>query len=187
MRDLSDGFICLTPFLPADAPILCDGDNDPELRRRFEIPAEFIPSLRHSHGVIARWQDERAAGTRFAFAVRNATSRELLGGVELQPREAQIGNLSYWTYPAHRERRVATRAVALACALAIEDLGLHWLGVAHGCGQPTLSNSRCSQWLHRMWRSRRSDPARSRTHTIIGGCRTGLILRPDRRITRRCS
>jgi len=123
-QQTTDGVVILTPFVADDAPVLCEGDHDREHRRRFEFPDTFVPSLRHSQEVIARWAQERIAGTRFAFAVRDAITRTLLGGCELKPRSIEAVNLSYWTYPAHRGRGVASRAVALACKLAFEELAV---------------------------------------------------------------
>jgi RimJ/RimL family protein N-acetyltransferase len=121
MQEPGDGVIVLTFFTAADAPAMCQGDSDPDLRRRFDSPPEFVPSLAHSLEVIRRWERERAAGERFPFAVRDATTGELLGGCELRPTAPGVANLSYWTYPAHRGRGVATRVVALLLRLMSHD------------------------------------------------------------------
>lgn len=71
--------------------------------------------------MIARWERERAAGQRYPYAVRDASTGELLGGSELRPVGDGIANLSYWTYPVHRRRGVASAAVALACDLAFGE------------------------------------------------------------------
>jgi RimJ/RimL family protein N-acetyltransferase len=118
----TDGVVMLAPFGPSDASVLRDGDRDPEHRRWFDFPDTFVPSLEHSLGVIARWEQERTSGTRFTFAVRDAATGTLLGGCELQPGGGGA-RLSYWTYAPHRGRGVASRAVALACKVAIEQLG----------------------------------------------------------------
>lgn len=49
---------------------MCDGDRDPEIRRRFEFPDHFALSLSHSLAVVSRWEHERSTGERFTFAVR---------------------------------------------------------------------------------------------------------------------
>lgn len=129
MRQPSDGVVTLTFFVPSDASVLCEADHDSEHRRRFDFPDNFVPSLQHSAELIARWQQERLAGKRFPFAVRNATTGELLGGCELRPLDGETANLSYWTYPAHRRRGVASRAVTVACDLAFEQLGFRRLEI----------------------------------------------------------
>jgi RimJ/RimL family protein N-acetyltransferase len=120
----SDGVVILTPYEPSDASALYDQDHDPEHRRRFEFPDDFVPSVQHSLEVLARWERERLAGALFPFAVRDVATNTLVGGCELRPREREVANLSYWTRPAHRGRGVASRAVALACKLAFEGLAL---------------------------------------------------------------
>lgn len=119
-----DGVVTLSFFVPSDAPVLRDADDDPEHRRRFEFPVDFVPSLQRSLEVIARWEEERVAGTRFPLAVRDAVTATLLGGCEIKPLPNGAANLSYWTYPAHRGRGVASRAVALTCGYAFGKLGL---------------------------------------------------------------
>jgi RimJ/RimL family protein N-acetyltransferase len=124
MRLLSDGVVTLSLFAPEDAPVLRDADDDPEHRRRFEFPDGFVSSVQHSLEAISRWEHERILGTRFPFAVRDAATVTLLGGCEIRPLPSGAANLSYWTYPGHRGRGVASRAAALACRFAFEELGL---------------------------------------------------------------
>lgn len=121
--------LVLDHFVDTDAPVLCAGDHDPEHRKRFDFPEDFVPSLAHAEQVIVRWDDERRAGTRFPFAVRTADTGVLLGGVEFQPLGEGVANLSYWTYPAHRGKGVASRAIALAVAVAFTELGFTRLEV----------------------------------------------------------
>jgi RimJ/RimL family protein N-acetyltransferase len=125
----TDGVVILTPFVESDAPVMRDADGDAEIRRWFDFPADFVPSLEHSREVIRRWDSERTAGTRFPFAVRSATTNELLGGCELRPTDPGFANLSYWTYAPHRRRGVASRAVRLACEIAFGELGVQGVEV----------------------------------------------------------
>jgi RimJ/RimL family protein N-acetyltransferase len=126
---LSDGVITLTFFARSDAPVLLEADGDAEHRRRFDFPDDFVPSLQHSENVIARWERERLAGVRFAFAVRSVANGELLGGCELRPLGDGAANLSYWTYPRHRRRGVASRAVTLACEVAVAEFDFRSLQI----------------------------------------------------------
>ena len=123
MLQLTDGVVALSNFIAGDASVLRDVDFDPEHRRRFDFPDAFRPSLQHSEAVIARWEQERLAGTRFAFAVRETTTGTLLGSCELRPLVSGTANLSYWTHPAYRRHGFASRAVGLACKIAFVDLG----------------------------------------------------------------
>jgi RimJ/RimL family protein N-acetyltransferase len=113
--------LILSRFVAADAAVMCEADRDPEMRRRFDFPDDFAGSLAHSEQVVARWDAERAAGTRFPFAVRNIDTNELVGGCELRPIAPDVANVSYWTYPPHRRRCVATQALALLCEVAFHE------------------------------------------------------------------
>lgn len=119
----TDDVIVLSLFRRSDASLLVEADADPEHRKRFDFPADFKPSLQHSEKVIARWERERLAQKRFPYAIRSAITNELLGGVELKPLGDGMANLSYWTYPRHRRRGVASRAVSLMCELAFSEFG----------------------------------------------------------------
>jgi RimJ/RimL family protein N-acetyltransferase len=129
LRLPGDGVVTLSLFRRSDAAVMCEGDRDAEHRRWFEFPEDFVPSLPHSRDVIAQWERKRAAGERFPFAVRDAETGELLGGCELRPVGKGAASLAYWTYPAHRSRGVASRAVALACQVASEQLRFRRLEV----------------------------------------------------------
>lgn len=124
MEKLGDGVVVLTPFENADAPAMSEADDDAEIRKWFEFPREFTSSIAHSEQVVSQWKAERAAGTRFPFAVRSAANRELLGGCELRHEDSGAANVSYWTYPGHRRLGVATRAVRLLCRFAFNEMGL---------------------------------------------------------------
>ena len=118
-----DCIVSLDCFVPTDASVLCLVDHDSEHRRRFDFPDDFIPSVRHSENIIARWEEGRRTGTCFPFAVRDATSGELVGGCELKPAGDRVASLSYWTHPAQRGRGVASEAVRLVCDLAFAQFG----------------------------------------------------------------
>ena len=118
---VTDGVIVLSEFTLADASTMSLADADSELRRRFDFPEDFVPSVEHSEEVVRRWQCERLAGARYAHAVRAATTLELLGGCELRPLRDGVANVSYWTYPTHRSCGVASRALALLIKIASDD------------------------------------------------------------------
>jgi len=115
---ITDGVVALSDFGLADASTMSLADADSELRRRFDFPEDFVPSVEHSEEVVRRWQRERLAGERYAHAVRAATTLELLGGCELRRLRDGVANVSYWTYPSHRSCGVASRALALLIKIA---------------------------------------------------------------------
>ena len=122
VKSNSDGVVYLDDFRLTDAPAMVVADHDSEHRKRFEFPPDFVPSLEHSRNVIRGWIDDRKLGTRYTYAVRVADSACLVGGCEIRPKEKEkrIANLSYWTYPGYRRRGIATRAVSIACKIAVE-------------------------------------------------------------------
>lgn len=128
LRD--DGVVSLSLYRSEDAAVMMSGDADSEHRQRFEFPNEFVPSVAHSEQVIEQWEYERAEGTRFVFATRDASTGELLGGCELLRIASGKANVSFWTYPSHRGLGVASRAVKLICDLAREELELRELEIA---------------------------------------------------------
>jgi len=140
----SDGVVALTAYRLEDAPTHLLADLDPHHCRAFEAPEDFVATLEHVQGVIRGWmapsEDVRV------YAVRAVEDGALLGGVEVRVRGERTGSLAYWTYPAHRGRGVARRAVSLVVqrerALGRFSELLIWAGVwntashrvAEGCG-----------------------------------------------------
>ncbi len=122
MKPNSNGIVYLDEFRLTDASAMLAVDHDPEHRKRFEFPPDFVPSLEHSRNVIRGWIDDLSLGTRYTFAVRDTESDCLVGGCEIRPKEheKESANLSYWTHPDYRRRGVATRAVSIACEIAAE-------------------------------------------------------------------
>lgn len=72
-----DPELILDSYVRADARSLTAVDTDPEHRRRFDFPEDFIPSVQHAERVIERWAEERRAGTRFRIcsSLRPAVGR----------------------------------------------------------------------------------------------------------------
>lgn len=113
------------------------------------------PSIEHSRDVTARWERERAAGTR--FTVRDESTNAFLGDCELRPPRS----ISYWTYPAHRGRGVAAESVRLLCEWARTRFGLTTLEaevdyenvasqkvlIASGFQTERIASLRISRWV----------------------------------------
>ena len=130
MRPNSDGVVYLDEFAISDASSLNVADNDPEHRKRFEFPADFVPSIEHSENVIRGWIADMEIGKRYNFAVRESESGCLVGGCEIRLKDdASTANLSYWTHPEYRRRGYATRAVSIARIIAA-TLGITSLEIA---------------------------------------------------------
>ncbi len=123
MPELADGVVVLTPLETTDAEAHLAGEDNEQARRFGWHPQRA--TLVTVRTAIARWREQWAAGgpTR-AFAVRLATTRELVGGCEVRLQADGTAHLSYWTFPAHRRRGLATRALRLVSEYASTTLGV---------------------------------------------------------------
>jgi RimJ/RimL family protein N-acetyltransferase len=119
-----DESVLLTFFRLSDASRLSVVDADPEHRRRFEFPDDFVASEDHSKRVISDWTHQRERNGPFVFAVRAVVGGDLLGGCEIRLLDGGRANLSYFTLPQHRGGGVASRATGLACEIAFMSLGV---------------------------------------------------------------
>jgi RimJ/RimL family protein N-acetyltransferase len=123
---LTDGVVVLDAFTADDVAAHVAGEDEEHARRFGWYPRRSTEdSVR---AAFKRWQDEwRSDRETRALAVRNAETRELLGGCQVRLREKRIGELSYWTLAGQRRQGTATRAVRLICAFAFGGLGVERL------------------------------------------------------------
>lgn len=120
---LTDGVVVLDEHERADVEAFVAGEDDEQARRFGWFPARS--SAETVTAAIAAWrQSWQSDGGRYAFAVRDAASGELVGGVEVRVGDDRRGAISYWTLAAFRGRGFATRAVGSAAAWAFAELGL---------------------------------------------------------------
>ena len=90
-----------------------------------------------SEGAGVRWVEAQregwAAGERFAFAVLDSGSGELVGNVVLKEVAAGKGfaEVGYWTAAAARGRGVASRGLEAVTGWGFEALGLERLELLH--------------------------------------------------------
>jgi RimJ/RimL family protein N-acetyltransferase len=120
---LTDGVIVLDGFTLDDLPAHLAGEDEEHARRFGWHPARSTPET--VRAAILRWQENwRTGGSTRAFAMRDARTGGLVGGCEVRLRELGLAHMSYWTFPAHRRRGLATWAVRLACAYAFTELAV---------------------------------------------------------------
>ena len=140
---LSDGVVVLDAFTLDDAAAQLAGEDEEHARRFGWHPARSTEETVRAG--ILRWQEAwRGDGPTRAFALR--TGGELAGGCELRLRGDGVAEVSYWVFPPHRRRGLATRGLGLAAAFAFDTLGVERLelyvqpeneasrGVARGAG-----------------------------------------------------
>ena len=123
---LTDGVIVLDTFRLEDLDAQLAGDDEEQARRFGWYPATSTPETVRQ--AILRWQENwQTGGPTRAFAVRQVATGELVGGCEVRLKEPGLAHLSYWVFPAHRRRGLASRAVRLACGYAFAELGVERL------------------------------------------------------------
>jgi RimJ/RimL family protein N-acetyltransferase len=122
--EITAGRLHLRPWQAFDAEALQGALGDPEVVRWTGLPSR--PALEWiTQTYPGRWADGTGAG----FAVLDATTAELLGGVDLHGVDAADGTaeLGWFGVPQARGRGIATEAVQVLCRWAFDALGLHRL------------------------------------------------------------
>lgn len=112
---LVDDTILLRPFTDEDVPRLAAAlQDDPDIDRWTRIP--FPYTERDAREFLATTEER-------AFAVCDAGSGELLGGIGAREHDGDVVEVGYWVRAEARGAGVATRALRLITRWAIEELG----------------------------------------------------------------
>jgi RimJ/RimL family protein N-acetyltransferase len=121
---LTDGAVRLRPWRTEDVPALVQAWADDEVRRftRVPDPADETTAVRWVAGVGERWTGRRSLD----LVVSPAGSDRVLGEVGLGPfdPDRNAAALGYWVAADARGRGVATAAVRLLAAWALDPGGL---------------------------------------------------------------
>ncbi len=122
---LGDGAVLLRPYIEADVPDLVAACNDPEAQRwLFMLPSPYRESDARAFlaQAAAGWEREREA----LYAIADAASDRLLGGVALRAEEswAGVAELGYHVAPWARRRGEATAAARLVTQWSLDVLGM---------------------------------------------------------------
>jgi ribosomal-protein-serine acetyltransferase len=128
---LSDGVVSLRPWRADDAAELVAAlDGDEEIASWLDsIPQPYTDP--DANAWLAQAGRAWAEGTSFPFAVVDARSRRLLGGMGLRwnDRVNQVGEVGYWARAEVRGRGVTTRALRLVADWALAEAGCERLVV----------------------------------------------------------
>jgi RimJ/RimL family protein N-acetyltransferase len=120
---LSDGVIVLDAFTLDDVETHLAGEDEEQARRFGWYPARSTPE--GVRAAIIRWQEGwRTGGPTRAFAMRDASTGELVGGCEARLKGDGLAHLSYWVFPRFRRRGFASRGTHLLCDYVFTTLGM---------------------------------------------------------------
>jgi RimJ/RimL family protein N-acetyltransferase len=120
---LSDGVVLLDRHTDADLDAHLAGEDEEQARRFGWYPARS--TAQGVRRAFNGWADDWTSnGETRTFALRDASSRVLAGGVQVRQRERSVGRLSYWMFPSFRGRGFATRGVRLVSAWAFAELSV---------------------------------------------------------------
>lgn len=124
---LTNGWLQLRPWQTSDAPELVRAAHE-----SFATVGQWLPWCHRDYDLAdaAAWIEHCAAGRRsaehFAFAVCDATTAELLGGVGLSQGHPihHNANLGYWVRQSRQQQGIAVAAAILLARFGFAELGL---------------------------------------------------------------
>ena len=116
---LTDGTIVLRLRRAEDVPLISAASRDPETLRRMDD--EPMTPEREA-GSVARTEEQWRTGTAAPFVIADADDDRALGLVNLQL--GDDATLAVSVFPAERGRGIASRALRLAAAWGLRELGL---------------------------------------------------------------
>lgn len=123
---VGDG-LALRPWTSTDAARLAGAYDDPEIRHWHHRSLSVGEARAWVDASRASWSEETDA--EWAATVdEEVVGRVALRGIQLVIGQAEV---SYWTLPAARGRRVASRAVDHVAGWALDEVGFWRLEVRH--------------------------------------------------------
>jgi RimJ/RimL family protein N-acetyltransferase len=125
-QPLSDGVVALRFFVDDDVPAIAAACAEAEIARWLDqIPQPYTEADARAYVDLcgACWRER----TMSTFAITDATTGELLGSVgvrHLGGLEEGTSEVGYWVKREARGRGVATQALRVVCAWALEQPGI---------------------------------------------------------------
>jgi RimJ/RimL family protein N-acetyltransferase len=120
---LREGDVLLRPSRETDAPAVREMYSDPDARKWMGWGDE-LPDLAEAHANIERAAKAWEEGTWAVFRIAEAATDHVVGGVNLQMRDHETAEVSYFLRASARGRGFATRAVRLVARWAFDELGI---------------------------------------------------------------
>jgi RimJ/RimL family protein N-acetyltransferase len=119
---LVDGDVALRAWREEDVPTLAAFGLDPDNVRFGDVPAGHREL--EAADTIRAMEHMRAAGRGIGFAIVDAATDAVLGGVDLRLPLPFVGEVGYMLAPEARGRGTMTRALRLLVAWAFAELAL---------------------------------------------------------------
>ena len=120
---LTDESVILDGHTIADVDAHLSGEDEEQARRFGWYPARSTED--GVRAAIERWQEQWAVdGETRAFALRERSTGELVGGCEIRIGDGARAEMSYWVFPQFRGRGFAGSGVRLVCEWAFEQLSI---------------------------------------------------------------
>ena len=125
--DLHDDAVALRPPEPGDVAAITAAVQDPDISRFTMVPSPYgeADAVAYVTSSQAAWRN--ASRVSFVIVERGAGTLGGSVGFHQVDWEAQAAEIGYWVAAASRGAGVATRALRLAAAWALGDLGLRRL------------------------------------------------------------
>ena len=127
---VAPGGLTLRPWLPSDAATVLAAYADPGIRHWHR---RGVASEAEARELIAGWNRGWDDETTACWAVVAGERGEVAGRVTIRDVDLELGHgeVGYWVLQAARGSGVAVRAVREASRWALDELGLHRLGLGH--------------------------------------------------------
>jgi RimJ/RimL family protein N-acetyltransferase len=126
---LTDGVIALRPWTEADVPDISACCQDEEIQRWTQVPSPYDDH--HARTFVNLAEEWKRSGQRLCMAVTDGETGELVGAVDVRPKDIdRSADIGYWVAAPARGRGTAPRAVRLLSDWAFEVLGVERVKVA---------------------------------------------------------
>jgi RimJ/RimL family protein N-acetyltransferase len=103
-------------------PLIAEASNDPETRRRLDDEPLTPERARAS---LERTEEQWRSGKGAPFVIADAADDSPLGLLNMQfDDDREVAEIAFSVFPETRGRGIASRAVRLAAAWGLRDLGL---------------------------------------------------------------
>jgi RimJ/RimL family protein N-acetyltransferase len=116
-----DGIVALERLTTSHLPEVVGACRDPEIARWTVVPSPYTEA--DARDWLSMADDGWRAGTEATFAMVDASTATLLGGIGIRTANWPVTELGYWVAAPARGRGIAARGVRLLSSWAFHELG----------------------------------------------------------------